>query len=151
KSYVKVGARGSPLSQAQVWEVLHELKKHHPEVEFSPVWITTTGDLDLKTSLRTLDKTNFFTKEVDERQLAGHFQISIHSAKDLPDPLAAGLSIVALTKGVSPIDVLVVRDPNLLNVIATSSVRREEEIKKILPNAKIVDIRGNIDARLKKL
>src|SRR5882724_12036788 len=99
---VTVGARGSNLSKEQVWEVLRELQVFHPTATFEPVWITTKGDKDLKTSLRHMENSNFFTKEIDELQLAGHFRLSMHSAKDLPEPLAVGLSMVCLTKGLDP-------------------------------------------------
>jgi hydroxymethylbilane synthase len=148
---LQIGARGSALSQKQAWEVLGELKKFHPEVDFIPFWIKTTGDADRTTSLRSLDKTNFFTKEIDEMQLAGHFRISIHSAKDLPEPLDPGLCVACLTKGQDPKDVLVLRKGHNTEgktVVATSSLRREEEVKKILPHAEIVDIRGTIEERL---
>src|ERR1700675_2982078 len=106
-SEITVGARGSQLSQMQVWEVHRELLQHHPNIQFKPTWITTMGDKDKQTSLRDLDKTDFFTREVDQLQLQREFRISIHSAKDLPEPLAPGLKIIALTKGVDPTDVLV--------------------------------------------
>ena len=84
---VKIGARDSQLSRAQVDEIFQELKAFHPDVQFEPMWLKTTGDHDLKTSLRMLDKTDFFTKELDEKLLAGEIDIAIHSAKDLPEPL----------------------------------------------------------------
>jgi hydroxymethylbilane synthase len=79
---VTVGARLSQLSKAQVEEVAALL----PNVRLLPIWITTKGDQDKTTSLKTLEKTDFFTGEIDRRQLSGEFRISIHSAKDLPSP-----------------------------------------------------------------
>lgn len=150
---LKVGARSSPLSRVQVQEVLQELQQHHPHVQFSPIWIETTGDKDQKTSLRDLEKTNFFTKELDHMQAQKLFQISVHSAKDLPEPLDSTLCVVALTKGVDPHDVLVTRDEQLPEkpIIATSSLRREEEVKRRFKDAIVVDIRGNIGERLMQL
>jgi hydroxymethylbilane synthase len=146
---ITVGARGSRLSQAQVWEVHRELLKHSPHIVFKPNWIATTGDKDKTTSLRTLDKTDFFTREVDIAQLQGRFRISIHSAKDLPDPLAHGLKIVALTPGVDPSDVVVHnRELSHGAVIATSSLRREENLLGWRPDLQCVDIRGTIEERL---
>lgn len=146
---VSVGARGSPLSRAQIEEVLQELRLYHPECSFQPFWVETIGDKDQKTSLKTLGNTDFFTKEIDEAQSAGHFRISIHSAKDLPAPLKQGLTVAALTKGLDPEDVLVIRDHLPKNpIIATSSIRREFEIRRCYPDAQIVDIRGNIGQRL---
>ena len=64
-------------------------------------------DKDQKTSLRFMENSNFFTKELDEMLVQGLFRISIHSAKDLPNPLADGLELIALTKGLDPSDSLV--------------------------------------------
>ena len=114
---IMVGARSSPLSKAQVDEVMRELSKHRQDVEFLCVFLQTHGDKDLKTSLRSLDKTDFFTKEVDDLVLQGKCRIGIHSAKDLPDPLAEGLSLIALTKGVNPADALVMRPGETLNCL----------------------------------
>jgi len=152
KLSVKVGARGSPLSKKQVEEVLLELQKVHPEVTFEPIWITTTGDADQKTSLRTMPKNDFFTKEIDEKQMQGDFRISIHSAKDLPEPLREGLTCVCVTKGLDPSDSLLI-SPTFSGKgkIATSSIRREMTIRELYPEAEIVDIRGNIHERIAQL
>ncbi|MBS0653468.1 MAG: hydroxymethylbilane synthase [Verrucomicrobia bacterium] len=153
KLIVRVGARQSRLSRVQVAEVLQELRAFHPHVDFEPVWLETTGDRDLSTSLRTLDKTDFFTKEIDQKQLQGEFRISIHSAKDLPDPLASGLRVVALTKGVDSSDVIVLRKDYLPvgAKIGTSSVRREQNIRDLRSDLVCADIRGTIDSRLQQL
>lgn len=154
---IRVGARSSHLSRAQVQEISNALYPFHPGVSFEPIWVATSGDLDKKTSLRTLDKTNFFTKEIDELLLNGQCRIGIHSAKDLPEPLPAGLTIVALTKGLDPSDSLVMRQGQTLEtlpkgaIIATSSDRREEIVKAIRPDLRIVDLRGTIQERLAKI
>lgn len=154
---LSVASRRSPLAMAQVEEVLHEIQSHHPNVQFSYIWIETTGDQDLKQSLRTLGKTDFFTKEIDQQLLAGNCRIAIHSAKDLPEPLPAGITIVAITKGVDPSDSLVLNPGVTLStlppspLIATSSFRREEAVKELIPHAAFTDIRGNVNQRLKQL
>lgn len=156
-STITVGARRSPLSKAQVIEVQREINRYYPELTFDCIFIDTTGDKDQSTSLRTMDKTDFFTKEIDELLLAGGCQVAIHSAKDLPDPLPKGLSLAALTLGLDSSDALILKpgvtlaslQPN--PVIATSSVRREEAVKKVIPHAKFIDIRGTIEQRLMKL
>ncbi len=151
---ITVGARGSPLSCAQVQEVYDELLKFHPHVIFQPIWVETTGDRDLKTSLASLDKTDFFTKEVDALQLAGGCRISIHSAKDLPDPLSRGLTLIALTRGLDPSDALVLRTGDTLATlppharIGTSSIRRQHVIHELRSDLRCVDIRGTIGRRL---
>jgi len=141
---IRVGARSSPLSRAQFEEVRCKV----PCIE--PVWVETTGDLDRKTSLRNLGQSDFFTKELDEMLLRGEIQAAIHSAKDLPEPLAEGLVIVALTKCIDPRDSLVFQGERLPRnaKIATSSARREETVRELYEDACFVDVRGNIGERL---
>jgi hydroxymethylbilane synthase len=154
---ITVGARSSPLSKEQVREVLSEIQKFHPEVEFLPSWFETTGDKDLETSLKTLGNSDFFSKEIDEKQLNGEFRLSIHSAKDLPEPLKNGLQIIALTEGKDPRDALVFRENETLATlcphakIATSSLRRDDCITMLREDLVPVDIRGTIHKRLEAL
>ena len=146
---IVVGARASKLSQVQV----QEIQSFFPDLEFELLLVKTTGDNDLQTSLRTLDKTDFFTKEIDQMLLEGKCRIAIHSAKDLPDPLPLGLKVVALTKGVDPRDMLVYNcDPLPLGAkIGTSSIRREHNLLEWRPDLNCVDIRGTIEQRLAQL
>jgi hydroxymethylbilane synthase len=154
---IKVAARDSLLSQVQVQEVFEELKKFHSEVRFETTFLKTTGDLDLKTSLTLLEKTDFFTREIDQLVLKGICDVGIHSAKDLPDPLPEGLERYALTQGVDPSDSLVLREGETLQSlpygakIGTSSLRRMQMIKIYREDAVAVDIRGNIQQRLQLL
>lgn len=153
KDSILVAARNSPLSVAQVQEVLAEIRQHSPTVTFEHIPVATTGDIDQHTSLRTMDKTDFFTKEIDQMQLNGQCRISIHSAKDLPEPLPKGLCLAALTRGVDNADSLVMHDnfPSTAPLIATSSERREEAVKELYPTSRFVDIRGTIQGRLAKM
>lgn len=154
---VKVAARSSPLALVQCDEVLGELKVLHPQVEFDLQKVATVGDKDKKTSLRTLNKTDFFTKEIDEMLLKGECRIGIHSAKDLPEPIPEGLSIIALTRGINPADALVMRSGETLAslkqgaIIATSSERREMIVRSLRPDLCFIDLRGTIGERLEKL
>jgi hydroxymethylbilane synthase len=154
---VSVGARSSLLSRAQVQEVLLELRRFHPEAAFKPIWIETTGDLDLKTSLRFLDKTDFFTREIDALLFSQSCRIAVHSAKDVPDPLPQGLVLIALTKGVDPSDSLAFRQSESLDTlplgakVGTSSLRRESNVRLLRRDLVCVDIRGSIDSRLAQL
>jgi len=154
---ITVGSRNSPLAQAQVNEVLEEIRQHHPQLTFTPLFVETVGDKDQKTSLRALGKTDFFTKEVDDLLLNGSCRIAIHSAKDLPEPMPHGLSLIALTKGLDPADSIVIRSGVTLSTlasgakIATSSIRREESVRKLRADFSFCDIRGTISQRLEKL
>ncbi len=145
---IKTGARSSPLSKAQLAEVQAELAPFHPNVILEALFLDTVGDRDLKTSLRTLDKTDFFTRDIDQALLEGKCHIAIHSAKDLPDPLPQGIELIALTQGVDSSDSLVFNSLPVGAVIGTSSARREEEVKKLREDFRFIDIRGNIQQRL---
>lgn len=150
---VRTAARASPLSRAQAVEVQALL----PHLELSMHFVETIGDLDKKTSLRDLGKSDFFTREIDRMLLEGKVDAAIHSAKDLPEPLPDGLSIAALTAGVDPRDALVLRrGQNLSDLpegscIATSSKRREDAVKTLRSGFCFCDLRGTIQERLEKL
>lgn len=154
---ITVGARASKLSQAQVCEVLQLLNQFYSEIAFEVLLVDTSGDKDLNTSLRTMDKTDFFTREIDDLILKGMCRVGIHSAKDLPDPLRTGLKRIALTKGIDPSDVLVLRPGEQVNtlppgsLIATSSERREAQVKALRSDFCFKDIRGTIEQRLSQL
>jgi len=124
------------------------------DIPLDPVWVETTGDRDRTTSLRDLGKTDFFTRELDQLLLHRYIDAAIHSAKDLPDPLPAGLQLAALTSCINPHDSLVLRPGETLHprfVIATSSTRREELVRSLCPDVQFIDLRGTIEERLTKL
>lgn len=152
-----VGARTSNLSRAQVKEVYEALTVHHPHVRFDVQYLTTVGDRDQKTSLRSLERSDFFTRDIDAGVLEGRFQIGVHSAKDLPVPLTAGLALLCLTRGVDPSDSLVLSPGQTLDTlpkgacIATSSLRREETVRQLRPDLTFCDLRGTIEMRISKL
>jgi hydroxymethylbilane synthase len=154
---IVVAARGSLLSRAQVAEVYNELKRYHPEILFRSIWVKTAGDIDQVTSLTCMEKTDFFTKEVDELIVQGKARIGIHSAKDLPETLCPGLVVIKYTKGVDPSDVFVFRKGDALAKlplkakVGTSSLRRIENLHKIREDLVAVDIRGTIETRLQML
>jgi hydroxymethylbilane synthase len=141
----------------QVQELQTELQKHHPHVQFEVHEVSTVGDRDQATSLRSMGRTDFFTRDIDEGVLSGRFQIGIHSAKDLPEPLPTDLTIFCLTKGIDPSDSLVLSPGKTLNslpqgaLIATSSLRREEAVRTLRPDLSFCDLRGTIKQRLAKL
>lgn len=143
-------ARDSSLSKAQVKEV----KELFGLETMEEIYIKTSGDLDLKTSLMTLGATDFFTKEIDDAILEGKADIAIHSAKDLPAILREGLETIAMTKGVDPRDALVMKEgyafQNLPKgaLIGTSSLRRQEAILALRNDLGFIDIRGAIEQRI---
>ena len=146
---MKVAARNSPLSRAQVIEIQYELG-----LDLEPVFVETHGDQDLVQSLRGLDKTDFFTREVDALVLDGTARISIHAAKDLPDPLPDGLKCIYISKGVDSRDVLVLGDGKALDqvkVVGSSSDRRDAMVRRLKSDIVFKDIRGTIERRLGQL
>lgn len=151
---IKVAARSSPLSRAQVHEVQQSLNSFHSQINLEGIFVETTGDVDQKTSLRSLGRSDFFTKEVDELLLQQQCRIAVHSAKDLPDFLSPGLELICLTKGQDPSDVLVLRDGETLEslksgaIIATSSERREAAVRQLRGDLAFCDVRGNIGQRI---
>lgn len=144
-------ARNSPLSLAQVEEIRNQMAGL---ATFRVIALPTKGDIDLTTSLRGMEKSNFFTEELDQMLLNEEADIAIHSAKDLPCPLPKGLQIIALTEGVDPSDSLVLREGESLKkgaVIATSSERREAAVRALEPDVRFIDLRGPIHTRLSLL
>jgi hydroxymethylbilane synthase len=154
---IRVASRASLLAQAQVREVQLALRGIFPDAAFDTLLVETAGDKDQKSSLKNLERSDFFTKEIDQLLLQGACELAIHSAKDLPDPLPKGLSLVALTRGVSSADVLVLREGEKIEtlkagaLIGTSSVRREQSIAALRADLRCTDIRGPIEVRLQKL
>lgn len=154
---IKVGARDSLLSQAQTQEVLELLREQHPKVCFQPTWMSSPGDRDQSLSLQDLEKTDLFTKDLDIALINKEIRISVHSAKDLPEPIDPALQVVALTRALDPRDMLVpsrIYERKKLPkrpVIGTSSKRREDAVKKRYPDAICTDIRGSIPCRLEQL
>ncbi len=152
-----VGSRASKLALKQVEEVYEGLRFHHPSILFNVRCTPTKGDRDLKTSLKFMESTNFFTQELEQWVLEGQIQVAIHSAKDLAQPLPKGLKIVAITQCLENRDVLVFRSGfffsknNQALSVGVSTVRREKEVLSLYPNAKLVDLRGTIDVRLNRL
>lgn len=157
KITLEVAARSSPLSKAQVTEIYNALQYHHADIHFQIHYMSTIGDRDQTTSLRILERCDFFTRDIDQWVLEKRGRVGIHSAKDLPFPLAQGLIRFCLTKGIDPSDSLVLRSNETLESlakgakIATSSLRREEMVKQLRNDLSFFDLRGTIDQRLAKL
>lgn len=145
---LRLVSRSSCLAKAQVAEFVLET-----DAKVEPFFIESTGDLDKKTSLRGLEKSDFFTKELDAWVLEEKADLALHSAKDLAEPLPKGLVCLWMSQGIDSRDALVVRDLIAFKKIeepkvATSSERREEAVRKVVPSACFQDLRGTILERL---
>ncbi len=156
RSY-RIGTRTSSLALKQVEEALDALKNFYPAIKASIVGIDTYGDKDKNTPVSEMEGSDFFTREIDEALLNGKIDFAVHSAKDLPDSLREGLVIAAITDSIDPYDVLVSKSGLGLDElpygarIGTSSLRRKRQLKNYRNDLQIVDIRGNIEERLRKL
>lgn len=160
-----IATRGSALALAQSNMVLAECRRKFPKLSFELKIIKTSGDKLQAVSMARLDPTlpkGLFTKELEVALLKNKADMAVHSLKDLPTELPAGLKLGAVAgKRADVRDVLIYRDtfkaktkladfPKGLT-IATSSTRRKAQILAQRPDFKMVEIRGNVHTRLEKL
>ena len=151
-----IGTRGSQLALWQAQFIKQQLECHFPTLEVSLKIIKTTGDTIQNRSLVGLGK-GIFTKEIENALLTGGIDLAVHSLKDLPTELPEGLCIAAIPKREDPRDVLVTDTGVSLEdlpegvKIGTTSPRRKAQLLYIRPDLRVVDVRGNIDTRLRKL
>ena len=151
-----IGTRGSQLALWQAQFVQQQLNAHFPEVAVSLKIIKTTGDAIQNRSLLGLGK-GVFTKEIETALLNGQIDLAVHSLKDLPPELPDGLHIAAIPAREDARDVLVTRAGMTLAQlpehakIGTTSPRRKAQLLHVRPALDIVEVRGNIDTRLRKL
>lgn len=154
---IRIGTRGSPLALVQARLVEDALQRVVPAAQLTLVPITTKGDRDRATSLTVLGGSGVFVKELHEALLRGQIDLAVHSVKDLPTQLPEGLALLAVLPRADARDVLVARLPSHLADlpvgarVGTSSRRRQAFVRALRPDLTIVDIRGNVDTRLRKL
>jgi hydroxymethylbilane synthase len=145
------------LSKAQVAEIEKLLRALNENMVFEQVYYDTPGDRDKDTPLPEASSDDFFTRDIDEALLAGEIDIAVHSTKDLPEKLRTGLRIAATTPSMATWDCLVSRnDQSLMSLsaggtIGTSSIKRRENVARLRPDLKTVDIRGDVPERIKQL
>jgi hydroxymethylbilane synthase len=156
---VRIGTRGSPLALAQAAEVRTRLDKAHgPGRHVTDIRvIKTTGDRIQDRPLSEAGGKGLFTKELEEALLAGEIDLAVHSMKDMPTLLPAGLTIACLLPREDVRDAFISRKASSLAalpagaVVATSSLRRQAQVLHLRPDLKVVPMRGNVETRLRKL
>ena len=153
---MKLGTRGSALALWQANWTKGELEKrwHGLTVELVP--IKTTGDKILDVPLAKIGGKGLFTKEIDEALLDGRIDLAVHSMKDVPYELPAGIEFAAVPEREDPRDVLISGGQKLQELkegakIGTSSLRRQVQLRHRFPGLNLVSLRGNVDTRLRKL
>ncbi len=147
-----LATRKSPLALAQAELAAARFRAYFPGVECTLLRMETTGDHKIAWSLEKQGGKGLFTAELEQALLRGEADVAVHSSKDLPNELAAGLVIAGFLPREDPRDVLVSRAGAAApKTIATSSPRRRLQISLKFPGAAFTEIRGNVDTRLKKI
>jgi len=156
---VRIGTRGSPLALAQAHQVAarlvaaNGLGEHQCEI----VIIKTTGDRITDRPLIEAGGKGLFTKELEEALFSGDIDLAVHSMKDVPALLPPGLSIAAILEREDPRDAFVslkyssLADMPAGAIVGTSSPRRRAQVLRARPDLKVVEFRGNVETRLRKL
>ncbi|MDX2081188.1 MAG: hydroxymethylbilane synthase [Terrimicrobiaceae bacterium] len=156
---IVLGTRGSELALVQTREAAAHLRSASPDLEVVEQIIRTTGDrrLDVKLSEPgALDK-GLFTKELEEALLSGQIDAAVHSLKDLPTEQPPGLVVGAILERADSSDCLASKAAGGWRalpegaIVATSSLRRANQLHHLRPDIQTVDIRGNVPTRLRKL
>ena len=155
-----IGTRKSALALAQTRLVEQAVRAAFPSLAIEICEISTIGDQRLDLSLTAaagqLDK-GLFTKELEEALLDGRIDAAVHSLKDLPTILPEGLALAAVLPRANVEDWLVSKTTGGFAalpegaIVATSSLRRHLQIRSVRPDLRIVEIRGNVATRLRKL
>ncbi|MGO8949558.1 MAG: hydroxymethylbilane synthase [Ktedonobacterales bacterium] len=157
KQPIRVGTRSSKLALAQTALVVGALRTIYPAVEIQVTPITTKGDVATSQPLRDIGDSGLFVATIEMALRAGEIDLAVHSAKDLSSTLADDLALVAFPARADARDVLISRGGESLDSlpegarVGTSSVRRICQLRHLRPGLEIVDLRGNVDTRLRKL
>jgi hydroxymethylbilane synthase len=158
-SVLRIGTRGSPLALAQARLVRDALMAAHGLDDgcVTLETIRTTGDMIRDRPLTEAGGKGLFTKEIEEALVRGAVDLAVHSAKDMPTELPAGLVIAAVLPREDPRDVFISRKAASLRelprgaVLGTASLRRQALVKHLRPDLSVVTFRGNVETRLRKL
>ncbi len=156
---ISIGTRGSALA---LWQADHVRARLIAAHRFDPdevkiTVISTSGDRIQNRPLREVGGKGLFTKEIEEALLDGRIDIAVHSMKDMPTVLPDGLTIGCVPERADPRDAFISRKALKLtdlpegSVVGTSSLRRGAQAKRLRPDLQIVDYRGNVETRLRKL
>lgn len=157
KNQIVIGTRGSKLALWQADYIEQRLREEYPGLSVTQKRVTTKGDRILDVPLAKIGGKGLFTKELEEEMLAGEIDLAVHSLKDMPAKVPDGLIIAAVTKRLDPGDALVSNRfssfaelPNGARV-GTSSLRRRAQLLCARPTLTMLDLRGNVNTRLRKL
>ena len=156
---LKIGTRGSPLALAQAHETRARLSQAFDLEEscFEIIVIKTTGDRVLDRPLKEIGGKGLFTREIEEDLLSGRIDIAVHSMKDMPTEQPAGLILDTYLPREDVRDAFVSLTKNSMDALeagqklGSSSLRRKAQLMLARPDLEVVEFRGNVQTRLKKL
>ena len=156
---LRIGTRGSPLALAQAYETRQRLVNAFelPPEAFEIVVIKTTGDRVLDRPLKEIGGKGLFTREIEDDMLSGKIDIAVHSMKDMPVQQPDGLTLDTYLPREDVRDAFVSPNFKTLSdlpagtVVGTSSLRRKAQLMNKRPDLDVVEFRGNVQTRLKKL
>lgn len=153
---IKIGTRGSKLALWQAYHVEDLLKKAGIGSEI--IIIDTKGDQVLDVSISKIGSKGVFTQELEDQLLDGRIDIAVHSAKDMQSSLPEEFEIIAFTEREKENDILLssksgidIHNSEKPLVLGTSSTRRVATLKHFYPHVKTVDVRGNLQTRIRKM
>jgi hydroxymethylbilane synthase len=153
---ITFGTRGSELARAQTLLVEKAIRSAHPSVAIETKIIVTRGD-DAKVVDTNAGRKGLFTAEIERALLAEEVDVAVHSAKDLPSQTTPGAQIAAVLPRAPINDVLISKHSGGLAsvpcgaTVATGSVRRQRQLHWKRADLRVVDLRGNVPTRLRKL
>jgi hydroxymethylbilane synthase len=157
KQTVRIGTRGSKLALYQAYRVKEELENHFPSILFEIEIIKTKGDKILDVPLSKIGDKGLFTKDLEIAMFNNEIDMAVHSLKDLPTTFPEGAKLGAVLKRGDVRDALIssnnrkIKDLTSDDIIATSSLRRKAQLLRINKDFKIVEIRGNVNTRIRKM
>jgi len=152
-----IATRGSKLALWQAEHIAGQLMSRYPELEVRLLKIKTKGDKILDVPLAKVGGKGLFVKEIEEALMDGRADIAVHSMKDVPTELPAGLKLGIIPERESPEDLLLsCKYKNLMELpekarVGTSSLRRQAQLLQLRPDLEVVSLRGNLDTRVRKL
>ncbi len=152
-----IGSRGSKLALWQANHIAGRLRGQHGGLTVSIEVIKTRGDKILDVSLSKVGGKGLFTKELEDAILRRDVDLAVHSLKDLPTEVPAGLEAGVITRRAFGADALLCREHSGLDnlpagaVVGTSSLRRTVQLAALRPDLRFSDLRGNVDTRIRKL
>jgi hydroxymethylbilane synthase len=157
ESSLRIATRKSPLALWQANHVREALLARNPGLKVELLTMTTQGDKILDTPLANVGGKGLFVKELEVGMLEGRADLAVHSMKDVPVEFPEGLGLAAVLPREDPRDVLISNRFSSIDElpdgarVGTSSLRRQCQLRARRPDLQVLDLRGNVNTRLKKL